>query len=222
MVFLKLRWEPGASSRVTMGLFFKHSRLVSRDTSGFSSRQGSTGGMPLELRRETQGPFPVAIGIFEFLSIFKSQASSPVETCKSAFLWRCQRDANPPVEMRWGTKALSRVSTGHSDTPSCCERKHRLAFESLQGNQALPQVRETRCPLHLRQQTQGTSHIPIAERSLLFRCLWKVGIPLVLKPGNQLSSRDDLGYTELFSSCCAELGVPLDVGRCSRGISGVA
>ena len=129
MVFLKLLWEPGASSRVTMGLFFKHSRLVSRDTSGFSSRQGSTGGMPLELRRETQGPFPVAIGIFEFLSIFKSQASSPVETCKSAFLWRCQRDANPPVEMRWGTKALSRVSTGHSDTPSCCERKHRLAFE---------------------------------------------------------------------------------------------
>ena len=189
MVFLELRWEPGASSRVTRGLFFKHSCLVSRDTSGFSSRQGSTGGTPLELRRETQGPFLVTTGIFEFLSVFKrSQALCPVEACKYAFLWRCQRDVNPPVEMRWGTKALSRVSTGHSDTPSCCERKHGLAFESLQGNQALPRVRKTRCPFHLSQQTQGTSHIPITERSLLFRCLWKIGIPLVLKPGNQLSS----------------------------------
>ena len=43
-----------------------------------------------------------------------------------------------------------------------------------------------------------------------------------VKPGNQLSSRHDLGYTELSSSCCAELGVPLDLGQCSRGISGVA
>ena len=179
--------------------------------------------MPLELRRETQGPFPVATGIFEFLSIFKrSQASSPVEACNSPFLWRCQRDVKPPVEMRRGTRALSRVSTGHSDIPSCCERKHRLEFESLQGNQALPRVRGTRCPFHLRQQTQGPSHIPIAERSLLLRCLWKVGIPLESKPGSQLSSWDDLGYTELFSSCCAEVGVPLDLGRCSRGISGVA
>ena len=30
------------------------------------------------------------------------------------------------------------------------------------------------------------------------RCLWKVGIPLELKPGNQLSSEVDLGYTKLF------------------------
>ena len=70
--------------------------------------------------------------------------------------------------------------------------------------------------------TQGPSHIPIAERSLLLRCLWKVDIPLESKPGNQLSSLDDLGYTELFSTCCAEFSVPLDLGWCSRGISGVA
>ena len=106
---------------------------------------------------------------------------------------------------------LSRVSTGDSDIPSCCERKHRLEFESLQGNQSLLQVRGTWCPFHLRQQTQGPSHIPIGERSLLLRCLWKVGIPLESKPGNQLSSRDDLGYTELFSSFCADLGVHLDM-----------
>ena len=85
-----------------------------------------------------------------------------------------------------------------------------LAFESLQGNHASPRGRGTWCPFHLRQQTQGPSHIPIAERSLLLKCLWEVGIPLESKPGNQLSSRDDLGYMELFLHCCAELGVPLD------------
>ena len=29
MVFLKLRWEPGVSSRLTMGMFFKHSCFLS-------------------------------------------------------------------------------------------------------------------------------------------------------------------------------------------------
>ena len=37
------------------------------------------------------------------------------------------------------------------------------------------------------------------------RCLGKVGSPLESKPGNQLSSQDDLQYIELLASCCAEL-----------------
>ena len=73
----------------------------------------------------------------------------------------------------------------------------------------------------MRQQTQGPSHISIAERSLLLRCLWIVGNPLESKLGNQVSSQDDLGYTELLSSCCAELGVPQYLGWCSREIFGV-
>ena len=68
----------------------------------------------------------------------------------------------------------------------------------------------------LRQQNQGPSHIPIAEGRLLLRCLWKVGIPLQSKPGNQLSSRDDMGCTELSLSYCAEIGVPLDFRRVSQ------
>ena len=190
---------------------------------GFFSSHDRAVGMPLELRRETQGPFPVATGVLEFLSIFKrSQASSPVEACNYAFLLRCQRGVKPPLVMKWGTRALSLDSTGDSDIPSCWERKHRLAFESLQGNHALPRVRGTRCPFHLRQQIQGPSHILIAERNLPLRCLWKVGIAFESKPGNQISSPDDFGYMELFSSCCAELGVPLDSERCSPGITGVA
>ena len=54
------------------------------------------------------------------------------------------------------------------------------------------------------------------------RCLWKVVIPPELKPGNQLSSRDVLGYMELFISFCGELGVPLFMGWGSLGISGVS
>ena len=126
------------------------------------------------------------------------------------------------VEMTWGLRAFSRVSTGDSDIPSSFEMKDDPAFKPLQGNPTFFQIRAFWCPFYLRQQTQGPSHIPIAERSLLLVCLWKFGIPLELKPGNQLSSQDDLGYRNLSSSCCAELGVPLDLGRCFGGISGVA
>ena len=113
----------------------KVSCLDFSDTSGFSSIRGRAVGTPLELRRETQGPFPVAAGILEFLSFFRwSLATSPVEACNSAFLLRCQRGVKPPVVMRRGTRALSRVSTGDSDIPPCWERKCGLAFESLHGH----------------------------------------------------------------------------------------
>ena len=124
--------------------------------------------------------------------------------------------------MRRGPRAFSRVSTGDSDIPSSCEMKDEPAFKSMQGNQDFFQVRASWCPFHQRQQTQGPSHIPIAEGSLLLSCLWKVGTHLQSKSGNQLSSRDDMGFMELSSSYCAELGVPLDLGRGSQGVSGVA
>ena len=47
-------------------------------------------------------------------------------------------------------------------------------------------------------------------------------LALQSKPGSQLSSRDDMGYTELSSSCSAGIGVPLDLRPVSLGISGVA
>ena len=174
---------------------------------GFSSRFGRAIGTPLEVRRETQGPFPVATGILGFLSIFKmSQASAPFEALNSAFLSSCQRDVRPPVEMRPGTRAFSRVSTGHSDIPSSCKMKDEPAFKSLQGNPALFPVRASRYPFHLRQQTQGPSHIPIAERSLFLRCEWNVSTPLEVKQGHGPSSRDDLGYTELLHIAAVTLG----------------
>ena len=173
--------------------------------------------MPLELRCETQGPFPVTTGILVFLSIFKeSQALSHFEALNSAFLSSYQRDVRLPVKMRRGTSAFSRFSTGDSDIPSSCKMKDEPTFKSLQGNSALFRVRAYQCPFHLRQQIPGPSHMPIAERSLLLRCLWIVGILLEWKPGNQLSSRDDLAYTELFLICCAEIGISLDLGRCPQ------
>ena len=124
--------------------------------------------------------------------------------------------------MRRGNRFFSRVSTGHSDIPSSCEMKDEPAFKPVQGNPAFFLVRASRYPLHLRQQTQGPSHIPITERRLLLRCLWKVGLPLQRNPGNQLSSRDSMVCMKLSSSSCAEIGVPIDLRRVSQGISGVA
>ena len=86
------------------------------------------------------------------------------------------RDVRPPVQMRRGTRVSSRISTQDSDIPSSCQMKDEPAFKPLQGNPTLFLVRESRYPLHLRQKTQGPSHIPIAEGRLLLRCLFKVGL----------------------------------------------
>ena len=102
--------------------------------------------------------------ILEYLSIFnKSQAMSPFEALNSACLSRCQRDVRPPVQMRRGPRAFSRVSTGDSGIPSSCEKKDDPAFKPLQGNPAFFRVRASRCPFHLKKHTRGPSHIHIAE-----------------------------------------------------------
>ena len=88
------------------------------------------------------------------------------------------RDVRPPAQMRGGTRVFSRVSTEDSDIPSSCEMNHEPAFKPLQGNLTLFLVRESWYPLHLRQQTQGPSHISIAEERLLLRCLWEGGLTL--------------------------------------------
>ena len=92
----------------------------------------------------------------------------------------------PPVQMSRGTRVFSSVSTEDSDIPSSWEMKDDPEFKPVQGNPTLFLVRESRGPLHLRQQTQGPSHIPLAEGRLLLRCLWKVGLPVQRNPGTQL------------------------------------
>ena len=196
---------------------------VASDTSRIYSRLGKAIMTLLEVRQETEDAFLVATVILAFLSIFnKSKSSSPFEALNSACLSRFQRDVRSPLQMRVGPRVFTRVTTGDSDIPSSCEMKDKPAFKSLQGNLTFFQFRATQYPFHLRQQTQGPSHIPIPEGSLLWRCLWKVGLPFQSKPGNQLSSRDNMQCTDLSSSCCAEIGVPLDLRRMSQGISGVA
>ena len=126
--------------------------LVTMDTSGISLGLGRVIHTLLEVRRETEGPILVSTVILGFLSIFKkSQGSSHFEALNSACLSGCPRDVNPPVQMRRGPRALSRVSTGYSDIPSSCEMKDTPAFKPLLGNPAFFRVRSSRCPFHLRQ-----------------------------------------------------------------------
>ena len=47
------------------------------------------------------------------------------------------RDVRPPVQMRWGTRVFSRISTEDSDFPSSCEMKDKPAFKPFQGNPTL-------------------------------------------------------------------------------------
>ena len=118
--------------------------------------------------------------------------------------------------------AFSRVSTGASDMPSSCEMKDEPEFKPLQGNRAFFQVRASRGPFHLRQKTQGPSHILTAKGKLLLGCMWKAGTPLHSKTGNQLSSWDDTGYMELFSSWCTETNIHINWRLVSQLISVVS
>ena len=88
------------------------------------------------------------------------------------------RDVRLPVHMTLGPRAFSRDCTEDSGIPLSCEMKDEPAFKPLQGNPTFFRVRESQYPLHVRQQIQGPSHIPIAEGSLLLRCLWEGGLPL--------------------------------------------
>ena len=158
--------------------------------------------------------------ILGFLSIFKkSQVSSPFEPLNSVCLSRYQSDVIPPIQMRRRTMAFSRVSTGDSDIPSSGEMKQEAEFKPLQGNPAFFSVRVSRGPFHLRQKTQGPSHIPIAEGKLPFRCWYKVGSNLQSKTGNQLSTWEDKGCMELSSSFCTNINTHIDLRQVSQGIS---
>ena len=170
---------------------------------------------------ETEVHFLVGRVILGFLKIFKKcQASSTFEALNSVSLSTCQRDVRPLVHMRLRPRSICRVSMGDSDILSSYDRKDEPAFKALQGNLAFFWVRASRGPFHMKQKTQGVSHIHIPEGKLLLSCLWKVGLPLQSKTGSQLSSPDNMGCMELSSSCFTEIDVPLDLWWMSQGISG--
>ena len=176
----------------------------------------------LEVSQDAKHPLLVGTVILVFLSIFtKSQASSPYEALNSAQLSKSQMDVRPSVQKRLRTMAFSRVSTGNSDIPSSFEMKDEPAIKPLQGNPAFISVRASRGPFPLRQKTQPPSHIPTSYRRFPLRCLWKAGLPLQSKSGNQLSSPDDMGCPDLSSCFFTEIDVPIDFRCVSQGISGL-
>ena len=65
-------------------------------------------------------------------------------------------------------------------------------MKPLQGNLDFFLIRASRGPFHLKHKTQGPSHIYIPKGKLL-RYLWKDGLHLHSKTGNQLSYTDDMG-----------------------------
>ena len=90
----------------------------------------------------------------------------------------------------------------------------------MQGNLDFFLIRASRGPFCLKHKTQGSTHIHITKGKILLMCLFKDGLPLQLKTGNQLSSPDDM-VCPGFSSCCfTEIDVPIDLRWVSQGISG--
>ena len=100
-----------------------------------------------------------------------------------------------------------------------CERW--ACMKLLQGNLDFILIRATGGPFRLKHKTQGPFHIYIPKGKLLLRCLWKDGLPLQSKTGNQLSSPDDMGCPDLSSCCFTDIDVPIDLRWVSQGISGL-
>ena len=94
-------------------------------------------------------------------------------------------------------------------------------MKPLQGNLDFFLIRASRRPFRLKHKTPVPSHIHISKGKLLLRCLWKDGLPLQSKTGNQLSSADDMGCPDLSSCCFTEFDVPIDLRWVSQGISGL-
>ena len=93
-------------------------------------------------------------------------------------------------------------------------------MKPLQGNLDFFLIRASQGPFHLKHKIQGPSHIHIPRGKLLLSCLWKDGLPLQSKTGNQLSSPDDMGCPDLSSCCFNEIDIPIDLRWESQGISG--
>ena len=94
-------------------------------------------------------------------------------------------------------------------------------MKPLLGNLDFFLIRASRGPFRLKHKTQGPSHIHIPKGKLLLRCLWKDGLPLLLKTGNQLSFQDVMGCPGLSSCFFTEIDVPIDFRWVSQGNSGL-
>ena len=94
-------------------------------------------------------------------------------------------------------------------------------MKPLQGNLGFFLIRASRGPFCLKHKTQSPSHIHIPKGKLLLRYLWKDGLPLHSKTGNQLSSTDDMECPGISSRFFTEIDVPIDLRWVSQGISGL-
>ena len=94
-------------------------------------------------------------------------------------------------------------------------------MKPLQGNLDFFLIRASRGPFRLKHKTQVPSHIYIPKGKLLLMCLWKDGLPLHSKTGNQLSSPDNMGCPGFSSCCLTEIDVNIDLRWVSQGISGL-
>ena len=122
--------------------------IVTRDITGISARLGRAVRTLLEVRREIQCPFLLASDIGIPINFQEESGMSPFAALNSSYLSKCQRDVRPPVPMRWGPVAFSRVSTGDSDNPSSCEMEDEPKFKPLLGNRTFFQVRASLCPFY--------------------------------------------------------------------------
>ena len=76
-------------------------------------------------------------------STWRSQVSTRVETCTSAFLPSCSSSVRLPVVLAHWPVAFPRGATGLSHVPPWCQSILRVTVEAVQGNQVALEWTET-------------------------------------------------------------------------------
>ena len=99
--------------------------------------------------------------------------------------------------------------------------KEQSTFKPLQGHLAFFRVRASRCPVHLRQQTQGNSRIPIAVEASSWGACGKFGCTSVKARESALISRQN-GVHGVFLELLCWNWCSSRLETCVQGISGVA
>ena len=162
------------------------------------------------MRQEAKHPLLVGTVILVYLSIFmKSQTLSPFEALNLARLLRCQMDVRRPVQKIRRPRAFSNVSSGFSYNPSLHLVIWKMSLHLSHCREIWPTLSQgilASIPLEA-ENTESLSHTYCWGKDPL-EVLGEIWLTSSVEDREWFLSWDDMGCTELSSSCCTETDDP--------------
>ena len=176
----------------------------------------------LEVSREAKHPLLVGTFILVFLSIFtKSQASLPFEALNSAHLSNSQMDVRALSRRGW--EIWLSLGSPQGIQTSLHLVRWKMSLHLRHCRESRPSFESGHLRVHYtwgRKHRVALTYLILRERSSWGACgNW---LTFSVKDRESFWSPDDMGCTEVSSSCSNEIDDPLYLRRFSQGISQVS